>query len=78
MEHAWVEPDDAPDLSSGEWAARLDATAVRCGRPCAASRKVSMTFRLDPEVMARFRAQGAGWQTKNNNILRDWMDQYPA
>src|SRR5438128_1086763 len=33
-------------------------------------RKQQVTLRLDPEVLAFYRAQGQGWQTALNNDLR--------
>jgi uncharacterized protein (DUF4415 family) len=48
-------PDDAPDLSTPEWAAKLAVTPVRRGRPQAAKRKVSTTIRLDADIVAAFR-----------------------
>jgi uncharacterized protein (DUF4415 family) len=32
--------------------------------------KVPVSIRLDPDVLAKFRALGAGWQTRVNEILR--------
>ncbi len=72
----WVDPDDAPDLSSPEWAAKLAAAPVRRGRPRAASRKVSTTIRLDADVLAAFREKGEGWQTRLNAALRDWLERH--
>ena len=69
----WVDPDDAPDLSSLEWAKKLLATPVKRGRPLAARPKVSTTLRLDADVMSAFRAEGAGWQTRINTALREWL-----
>ena len=69
------DPDDAPDLSAPEWAGKLAATPVRRGRPAAATRKVSTTIRLDADVVAAFRREGQGWQTRVNAALRDWLDR---
>ena len=66
----WSDPDDAPDLSTPEWAAIIDAAPVRRGRPAAAAAKVSTTIRLDPDVIAAFRAGGPGWQSRINAALR--------
>ena len=38
------------------------------------SRKASMTIRLDADVLAFFRGQGRGYQTKINAVLRAYMD----
>ena len=32
--------------------------------------KVSTTLRLDPEVLAAFKAEGPGWQSRINDALR--------
>ena len=37
-------------------------------------RKTSMTIRLDADVLAFFRGQGRGYQTKINAVLRAYMD----
>jgi uncharacterized protein (DUF4415 family) len=42
----------------------------RVGRPSKPNRKVSITLRLDREVVERFKATGAGWQTRINAALR--------
>lgn len=40
------------------------------GRPKAENPKVAVSLRLDPEVVARFKAKGPGWQTRINEALR--------
>jgi uncharacterized protein (DUF4415 family) len=68
---AWVDPDEVPDLSTPEWVAHVDSTAVFTrGRPKSDNPKVAQTLRLDSEVLAYFKATGAGWQTRMNNALR--------
>jgi len=42
----------------------------RVGRPSKPNRKVSITLRHDREVVERFKATGAGWQTRINAALR--------
>ena len=72
----WVDPDDAPELDDG-WFARAELrdgdTLVRPGRP-KGSAKVSTTVRFDADVIAAFRAEGPGWQTRMNLALREWLD----
>ncbi|WP_154721631.1 BrnA antitoxin family protein [Ciceribacter sp. T2.26MG-112.2] len=65
--------DEAPDLSRSPWLEKLDAAAVRVGRPKSESPKVSTTIRLDPDVLERFRQTGPGWQSRINAALRDWL-----
>ena len=55
-------------------------TARRRGRPVgsvAASRKVQTTLRIDPDVLAAFRATGRGWQTRINDAMREWLARQP-
>jgi uncharacterized protein (DUF4415 family) len=43
------------------------------GRPLAERKKVPVTFRLDPDVLAALKAQGPGWQTRVNELLALWV-----
>lgn len=78
----WVDPDDAPELSS-EWfdkAAVKEAGTVvsegepvrkRAGRPPAGeAAKVQQSLRLSPDVIAGFKEQGPGWQARIDDVLR--------
>jgi len=40
------------------------------GRPRSENPKVAVSLRLDQEVVARFKAQGPGWQSRMNEVLR--------
>lgn len=62
--------DDLPDMSTPYWAERIAKAKVQRGRPKAAAPKVSTTIRLDPDVLAAFKADGAGWQSRINAALR--------
>ena len=70
----WTDPDDAPELTD-DWFAKADlyegAKLVRRGgRPKKAAPKEVVNIRLDPDVLARFRAGGRGWQSRINGVLR--------
>lgn len=39
------------------------------GRPAKAQTKVRVAVRLDPDILAHFRATGPGWQTRINDAL---------
>ena len=67
------DPDDAPDLSQDDWLAKMAKAKVRRGRPTIANPKVSTTIRLSSDVIAHFKAGGAGWQTRINDALREWI-----
>ena len=67
------DPDEAPDLSQGDWPAKMAKAKVRRGRPTIPNPKVSTTIRLSPDVIAHFKADGAGWQTRINDVLLEWI-----
>jgi uncharacterized protein (DUF4415 family) len=68
-------PDDAPELTAdmladaevfkGEQFARRGP-----GRPKAEVTKEAISVRLDPDVLARLREGGPGWQSRINTVLR--------
>jgi uncharacterized protein (DUF4415 family) len=70
-----VDPDDAPELTD-EWFAAADLKindrVVRRGRP-RGSNKRQVAIRLDLDIIERFKAEGAGWQSRLNAALREWM-----
>jgi uncharacterized protein (DUF4415 family) len=39
--------------------------------------KIPVTVRYSPEVIKYFRATGEGWQTKMDNILKNWIKKHP-
>ncbi len=43
------------------------------GRPSIAAKKQAVSIRLDPDVIAAFRATGDGWQSRINDLLRHNM-----
>ena len=70
MAPEWVDPDDAPDMSTPYWVERIAKAKVQRGRPKAASTKISTTIRLSPEVIEYFKAGGPGWQGRIDEALR--------
>ncbi len=48
-------------------------TLKRMGRPPSENRKEAVNLRLDPEVLAAWRASGPGWQTRMGEVLRGAM-----
>ncbi len=40
--------------------------------------KILVTMRFSPEVLEFFKQDGDGWQTRINNVLRDYVAQHPA
>lgn len=76
---AWVDPDDAPELTD-DFFERADeyqgARLVRRGRPKAETVRERITIRLSPDVLAQFRATGPGWQTRMDAALADWLKEH--
>jgi uncharacterized protein (DUF4415 family) len=84
---AWVDPDDAPELTDAFFAkatprigdnvvsrAEYAAAARKRGRPAGSTKtdaKQAVKLRLDPDVLTVLRATGPGWQTRINTILRE-------
>lgn len=82
----WVDPDDAPLLTKAFFdraEIRIGGKVVRPasgtltrefakpGRPPVGDHpKQQVSLRLDRDVIAHFRAGGAGWQTRMNAALR--------
>jgi uncharacterized protein (DUF4415 family) len=42
--------------------------------PLPSENKRQVTVRLDPEVLAYFKAQGRGWQTRINAVLKSFVE----
>lgn len=77
----WVDPDDAPEWSTeafdraeirrGEQLVRpATGTLAKRGRPKLEQPKKQVTLRLDQDVIDRLRAEGPGWQSRINEILK--------
>jgi uncharacterized protein (DUF4415 family) len=67
---AMSDPDSIP-LTDEEW--ERIRPYLRIGRPPAAITKERITIRLSKEVVESFRASGAGWQTRIDAALKDWL-----
>lgn len=73
----WIDPDEAPYLDR-DWferaeireGGRLVRAARPAGRPKKAAPKKAVSLRLDPDVVAHFREEGPGWQSRINAALR--------
>jgi uncharacterized protein (DUF4415 family) len=76
-ESKWIDPDEIPHLDR-EWFeraeirenGRLIRAARPAGRPKKMAPKEAVNIRLDPDVVAHFRAGGPGWQSRMNVALR--------
>lgn len=63
----WTEQDFKEAIPFPELAKRMGWPLP--GRPKAAVTKTPVNLRLDPEIVAHFKAGGAGWQTRINEVL---------
>ena len=55
------------------------ATYKARGRPVGSTKeesKQAVTVRYSPDVLAAFRATGAGWQARMNEALKDWLQTH--
>ena len=50
----------------------------RLGRPVSEQTKERITIRLSPDVLSAFRATGAGWQTRIDAVLKEWLTHHPT
>lgn len=71
--NTWVDPDDAPELTD-EWFQEADqhkgGKLVKRGRPPLDRPKVHLNIRLDSDLIDRLKADGPGWQSRANDLLR--------
>ena len=51
----------------------LKLMGIKPRGPQKAPTKQATTIRLSPDVMAAFKATGAGWQTRIDAALKDWL-----
>ena len=68
-----IDLSDCPEISPEMFA----ASVVRHGlKPV--SKKVQVTLRLDSDVLDWFKAQGRGYETQINTLLRAYMDAHKS
>lgn len=77
--------NEAPDGENPEWTDLDVARAIGFdglpatlqgklrGRPKSLETKERITIRLSPEVLEAFRGTGAGWQTRIDAVLKEWV-----
>ena len=77
----WVDPDDAAELTDDFFdraEIREGERVIRRGRPPLPAPKQAVTVRLEPDLLARLRAGGPGWQTRLNEAVREWLAKQPG
>jgi uncharacterized protein (DUF4415 family) len=48
------------------------------GRPKSNNKKLLVTVRYSPEVVAYFKSTGEGWQSRMDEALREYVEQHRA
>jgi uncharacterized protein (DUF4415 family) len=68
---AKADPDAQP-LSANQLKAMVPMRMLR-GRPKSANRKLLVSIRYSPEVVAYFKSTGEGWQARMDSVLRQYV-----
>ncbi|MGD8174788.1 BrnA antitoxin family protein [Marinimicrobium sp. ARAG 43.8] len=70
----WTEADFAKAVTFDKLPASLKKTlSSRTRGPQKAPTKQLLSVRYSPEVVASFKATGAGWQSRMDAALKDWL-----
>lgn len=72
FQHSKPAAEVLPDLFGSQVASEMLKPR---GRPKATMAKVHVNIRLDADVLKTFKATGPGWQTRINEVLRDWVKE---
>jgi uncharacterized protein (DUF4415 family) len=68
---AKADPDARP-LTKSQLAAMVPLESVR-GRPKSENKKLLVSVRYSPEVIAYFRSTGEGWQGRMDGVLSEYV-----
>jgi len=68
---AKADPDAQP-LSANQLRAMVPMRSLR-GRPKSANKKLLVSIRYSPEVVAYFKSTGEGWQARMDSVLRQYV-----
>lgn len=68
------EPDAQP-LTPKQLKAMVPIRALR-GRPKSENKKLLVSVRYSPEVVAYFKSTGEGWQSRMDGVLREYVTRH--
>ena len=71
---AKTDPDAQP-LTPKQLQAMVPLKSVR-GRPKLESKKLLVSVRYSPEVVAYFKSTGDGWQSRMDGVLRKYVERH--
>jgi uncharacterized protein (DUF4415 family) len=66
---------DAQPLTVAQLKAMVPLRSVR-GRPKSESKKLLLSVRYSPEVIAYFKSTGEGWQARMDGVLRQYVQEH--
>ncbi|MEX8518922.1 MAG: BrnA antitoxin family protein [Leptothrix sp. (in: b-proteobacteria)] len=72
---AKADPDAQP-LTPTQLKAMVPMRALR-GRPKSDDKKLLVSVRYSPEVVAYFKSTGAGWQARMDSVLKEYITTHP-
>ena len=68
---------DAQPLTPKQLKEMLPLRTLR-GRPKSHNKKLLVSVRYSPEVVAYFKSMGEGWQSRMDEALREYVEQHRA
>jgi uncharacterized protein (DUF4415 family) len=68
---------DALPLTAAQLKAMVPLKAV-LGRPKSENKKLLVSVRYSPEVLSYFRNTGAGWQSRMDGVLQEYVAKHAA
>ena len=71
---AKADPDAQP-LTKSQLKAMVPLKSVR-GRPKSENKKMLVSVRYSPEVIAYFRGTGEGWQARMDSVLSEYVSKH--
>jgi uncharacterized protein (DUF4415 family) len=81
-----VPDDDIPEMTDADFAAAkslktampdvVEAMKRGRGRPKVENPKARVSLRLDPKIVAAYKATGEGWQSRINEVLTRALSQH--
>jgi uncharacterized protein (DUF4415 family) len=66
---------DAQPLTPAQLKAMVPLRSVR-GRPKSENKKLLVSVRYSPEVVAYFKSTGEGWQSRMDGVLRQYVSRH--
>jgi uncharacterized protein (DUF4415 family) len=70
---AKADPDAKP-LTPTQLKSMVPMRALR-GRPKSENKKLLVSVRYSPEVLAYFKSTGEGWQSRMDSVLREYVER---